>query len=131
MVTVSTSSVPGPAAQERADRWSSDAGPPLVTYAVTADFVPRTGTVPTTATLTHLAAGNFVINKATPHGDAGGDELARNLHRFGIGSGCLSVSTSSVAGNGGEHSDGWGGDADDGDHVCGYQRSFVPNDTAN
>ena len=84
------------------------------TYAVTADFVPTDTTNYTT--LIGLAAGNFVITKATPTATLtvsnspqcircgpGGD---RHAHELG-------------AGDGDEHSDRRDRDQDDGGDVCG------------
>ena len=49
------------------------------TYAVTADFVPTDTT--NYNTLIGLSAGNFVIAEGDADGDAGGEQLAADLHR--------------------------------------------------
>ena len=113
-VSMTTSSVPGTVANVLTGgaATQTNAG----TYAVTADFVPTDTT--NYNTLIGLAAGNFVIDEGDADGDAGGDQLAADVHRGGPGGDGRHLGELG-AGHGGERPDGRRGDADQRGDLCG------------
>ena len=108
-----TSSVPGAVTNVRTGGAATQttAG----TYAVTADFVP-TDTANYTS-LIDLAAGSFVITKATPTATL---TVSNSPQAYTGGAHAATVTlTSSVARRGDQRPDRRRGDADDGGHLCG------------
>ena len=113
-VGIATSSVPGAVANVLTGGAATQtkAG----TYAVTADFVPTDTT--NYNTLTALAAGNFVIDKATPTATLAVSNSPQTY--TGVGPGGDGRHHDELgARRGGQRADGRGRDADDGGDLCG------------
>ncbi len=124
-VSVTTSSVPGAVANVLTGgaATQTNAG----TYAVTADFVPTD-----THELQHSdgALGRQLRDRqGDADGDAGGDELAADVHGRGPGGDGRDHDQFS-AGRSGQRADGRGGDADNAGTYA-VTADFVPTDTTN